>query len=134
MGSFKSALNLVSYKDPETGNHLERMARYSRLIAQKLAKSGILSLKDEMIEHIFQFAPLHDIGKIGIPDKILLKSAKLDKDEWLIMKTHAAKWLDIIDNIVDNLGLKFFEHIDLLRNISEGHHETIDGKGHPHRQ
>ncbi len=133
IGSFKSVLNLVSYKDPETGNHLERMARYSRLIAQQLAKSEKYHLNDEMIEHLFLFAPLHDIGKIGIPDHILLKPGRLTKVEWQIMKTHSSKGRDIIDTIVAQMGLESFEHISLLRNISESHHETIDGKGYPNQ-
>lgn len=133
VGSFKSVLNLVSYKDPETGNHLERMARYSRLIAQQLAKSEKYYINDEMIEHLFLFAPLHDIGKIGIPDHILLKPGKLTNAEWQIMKTHSSKGRDIIDTIVTQMGLKSFEHISLLRNISESHHETIDGKGYPNQ-
>ncbi len=133
IGAFKSVLNLVSYKDPETGNHLERMARYSRLIAQQLAPSGKYNLNDETIEHLFLFAPLHDIGKIGIPDHILLKPGKLNDEEWQIMKTHASKGRDIIDTIVEQMGLQSFEHISLLRNISESHHETIDGKGYPNQ-
>ena len=133
IGAFKSVLNLVSYKDPETGNHLERMARYSRLIAQQLAISGQYPLNDETIEHLFLFAPLHDIGKIGIPDHILLKPGRLNDEEWQIMKTHASKGRDIIDTIVEQMGLQSFEHISLLRNISESHHETIDGKGYPNQ-
>ncbi|MBU3954345.1 MAG: HD domain-containing protein, partial [Proteobacteria bacterium] len=133
VGAFKSALNLVSYKDPETGNHLERMARYSRLIAQELARDGEPGLNDEIIEHLFLFAPLHDIGKIGIPDNILLKPGKLDDAEWKVMKTHSAIGRDIIDTIADQIGLEAFEHIHLLRNISESHHETIDGQGYPNQ-
>lgn len=133
IGAFKSALNLVSYKDPETGNHLERMARYSRLIAQALARAGDERLTDEIIEHIYLFAPLHDIGKIGIPDNILLKPSRLDDTEWEIMQTHSAKGRIIIDTIAEQLGIASFEHMQLLRNISESHHETIDGKGYPNR-
>lgn len=91
VGAFRSCLNLVSYKDPETGNHLERMARYARLIARELAKEGYPGLTDEMIEHLFLFAPLHDIGKIGIPDHILLKPGRLDEDEWELMRLAGTK-------------------------------------------
>lgn len=133
VAAFKSALNLVSYKDPETGYHLERMARYCRLIARELAKKGDPRLTDEFIEHLFLFAPLHDIGKIGIPDNILLKPAKLDDAEWKIMQTHSAIGRDIVDTIADQIGLETFEHIQLLRNIAESHHETIDGHGYPNR-
>ncbi|MCF8113450.1 MAG: HD domain-containing protein [Desulfotignum sp.] len=133
LGTFRSCLSLVSYKDPETGNHLERMARYARLIARELAKQGHPGLSDEIIETLFMFAPLHDIGKIGIPDSILLKPGKLDEDEWQIMQTHSAKGREIIDAVAQHLGLKSFDHISLLQNISGSHHETIDGKGYPNR-
>jgi HD-GYP domain-containing protein (c-di-GMP phosphodiesterase class II) len=131
VGAFRSCLSLVSYKDPETGNHLERMARYARLIAREMAHEGHPGLTDETIEHLFMFAPLHDIGKIGIPDRILLKPGKLDEDEWRIMQTHSAKGREIIDTIAGLLGLQSFDHLSLLRNISGSHHETIDGKGYP---
>jgi HD-GYP domain-containing protein (c-di-GMP phosphodiesterase class II) len=133
VGSFRSCLSLVSYKDPETGNHLERMARYARLIARALAKEGHPGLTDEFIENLFLFAPLHDIGKIGIPDNILLKPGRLDEEEWKIMQTHSSKGKDIIDAIAGHLGLQSFEHLPLLQNISGSHHETIDGKGYPNQ-
>jgi HD-GYP domain-containing protein (c-di-GMP phosphodiesterase class II) len=133
VGAFRSCLSLVSYKDPETGNHLERMARYARLIAREMAHEGYPGLTDETIEHLFMFAPLHDIGKIGIPDHILLKPGKLDEDEWRIMQTHSAKGREIIDAIAGHLDLQPFEHLSLLRNISGSHHETIDGKGYPNQ-
>lgn len=133
IGSFRGALSLVSYKDPETGNHLERMARYSKLIAQSLTKTGKTQMDDEMIEYLYLFAPLHDIGKIGIPDHILLKPGKLNADEWTIMQTHSSKGREIINSIAGHLGLEAFGHINLLRDISGSHHETIDGKGYPNR-
>jgi HD-GYP domain-containing protein (c-di-GMP phosphodiesterase class II) len=133
VGAFRSCLGLVSYKDPETGNHLERMARYARLIARELAKKCHIDLTDEFIENLFLFAPLHDIGKIGIPDDILLKPGRLTEKEWEIMQTHSTKGREIIDAIADHLGLQSFEHLSLLRNISGSHHETIDGKGYPNR-
>ena len=133
IGTFKSALEMVSYKDPETGFHLERMARYARLIARELARAGDTRIDDEMIEHVFLFAPLHDIGKIGIPDHILLKPDRLDAGEWEIMQTHSAKGRRIIDTIAKKLGVTSFAHIRILQNISESHHETIDGKGYPNR-
>lgn len=133
VGAFRSCLSLVSYKDPETGNHLERMARYARLIGREMAQEGYPGLTDEMIEHLFMFAPLHDIGKIGIPDHILLKPGKLDEKEWQIMQTHSTKGREIIDAIAGHLGFRSFEHLSLLQNISGSHHETIDGKGYPNQ-
>jgi HD-GYP domain-containing protein (c-di-GMP phosphodiesterase class II) len=107
------------------------MARYARLIARALAKEGHPGLTDEFIENLFLFSPLHDIGKIGIPDNILLKPGRLDEEEWKIMQTHSSKGRDIIDAIAGHLGLQSFEHLSLLQNISGSHHETIDGKGYP---
>jgi HD-GYP domain-containing protein (c-di-GMP phosphodiesterase class II) len=133
VGAFRSCLSLVSYKDPETGNHLERMARYTRLIARELAKQGHPGLTDETIEHLFMFAPLHDIGKIGIPDRILRKPGRLDEEEWQIMQTHSTKGREIIDTIAGYLGVATFDQLSLLRNISGSHHETIDGKGYPNQ-
>ncbi len=131
LGAFRGALDLVSYKDPETGNHLERMARYAKLIAQDLSNRGIVEMDDEIIEQIYLFAPLHDIGKIGIPDRILLKPGKLNAEEWQIMQTHSQKGKDIVNAIAGHMGQASFRHMNLLRNISGSHHETIDGEGYP---
>ncbi len=128
--ALKTTGNLTHMRDPETGSHLDRMSRYSRIIANALAEKH--DLNDNFIEHIFMFAPLHDIGKIGIPDNILLKPGPLDEKERLIMQTHAQKGREMIDNLLDNFGLVNFEHVDVLRNIAQHHHEAIDGTGYPH--
>lgn len=77
------------------------------------------------------FSPLHDIGKIGIPDSILLKPAKLSDSERAVMKTHSQKGREIIDNLIENFGLENIEHKEILRNIAEFHHEAINGEGYP---
>jgi HD-GYP domain-containing protein (c-di-GMP phosphodiesterase class II) len=105
------------------------MSRYSRIIANALADK--YELNDSYIEHIFMFAPLHDIGKIGIPDNILLKQGLLNEEEKSIMQTHATKGRQMIDDILANFGLVNFEHVDVLRNIAEFHHEAINGTGYP---
>jgi HD-GYP domain-containing protein (c-di-GMP phosphodiesterase class II) len=105
------------------------MSRYSKLLARKLAKNHNLS--DEYIEHVFMFAPLHDIGKVAIPDRILLKQGPLDEEERHIMNTHAAKGQEIIDHMISNFDLSSLQHIDILRNIARFHHEAIDGRGYP---
>ncbi|WP_455376345.1 HD domain-containing phosphohydrolase [Kaarinaea lacus] len=125
----KTTGSITHLRDPETGSHLDRMSRYSRLIASTLANK--YNLDDSYIEHIFMFSPLHDIGKIGIPDKILLKSGELNDSEKTTMKTHARKGRDMIDNILGNFGLENFEYLDMLRNIAEFHHESVNGKGYP---
>jgi HD-GYP domain-containing protein (c-di-GMP phosphodiesterase class II) len=125
----KTTGKLSHLRDPETGSHLDRMSRYSRIIAHALADK--YDLDDTYIEHIFMFAPLHDIGKIAIPDNILLKPGDLDKKEWEIMKTHSQKGRDMIDDLLNNFGLVNFEHADVLRNIAQSHHEAINGTGYP---
>jgi HD-GYP domain-containing protein (c-di-GMP phosphodiesterase class II) len=124
-----TACHITHQRDPETGSHLDRMSRYSKLLARKLAKNHNLS--DEYIEHVFMFAPLHDIGKVAIPDRILLKQGPLDEEERHIMNTHAAKGQEIIDHMISNFDLSSLQHIDILRNIARFHHEAIDGRGYP---
>ena len=125
----KTTGNLSHIRDPETGSHLDRMSRYSRLIANSIAEK--YKLNDDYIEHIFMFSPLHDIGKIGIPDNILLKPDKLNDREKTIMDTHAHIGRSMIDEFLANFGLENIEHMDMLRNIAEFHHESVNGKGYP---
>ena len=125
----KATGRITHVRDPETGSHLDRMSRYSRIIASSLADKHCLN--DEYIEHIFMFSPLHDLGKISIPDNILLKPDKLNENEKNIMQTHARKGREMIDDLLENFGLENIEHMDMLRNIAEFHHETINGKGYP---
>jgi HD-GYP domain-containing protein (c-di-GMP phosphodiesterase class II) len=128
-GAIKTTGNLSHIRDPETGFHLDRMSRYSRIIANTLADK--YELNDSYIEHIFMFAPLHDIGKIGIPDDILFKPGPLNEKERSIMQTHVTKGRKMIDDLLENFGLVNFEHVDVLRNIAEHHHEAINGTGYP---
>lgn len=127
--ALKTTEKLTHVRDPETGSHLDRMSRYSRLIAITLANK--FSLSDDYIEHVFMFSPLHDIGKIGIPDDILMKPGPLDESETSIMRTHSRKGREIIDEIVLNFGLEGIDFIDILRNIVEYHHEDFNGGGYP---
>ncbi|MEW6982187.1 HD-GYP domain-containing protein [Colwelliaceae bacterium 6471] len=125
----KTTGKLSHLRDPETGSHLDRMSRYSRMIAIALAEKYQLS--DDFIEHLFMFSPLHDIGKIAIPDSILLKPDRLDDSEKMIMQTHAAAGREIIDDLLENFELENIEYTGMLRNIIEFHHETINGQGYP---
>lgn len=127
--ALKTTSKITHMRDPETGSHLDRMSRYSRLIASEMADK--YDLNDDYIEHIFMFSPLHDIGKVGIPDSILMKPDKLNQEEMEIMKTHASKGKEIIDDILSNFGLEFIDHVNILRNIAEFHHEAVNGTGYP---
>jgi HD-GYP domain-containing protein (c-di-GMP phosphodiesterase class II) len=88
-------------------------------------------MSDELVEFLFLFAPAHDVGKIAIPDTILLKKGRLLHEEFEVMKTHVTKGAEIVDGIVRDLGLGALPHIDVLRNVVLYHHEAIDGSGYP---
>ena len=125
----RSALRMTHFRDPETGGHIARMSHFSRLIATELADQ--YGFDDLYIEHIFLFSPLHDLGKICIPDRILLKPGKLTEEEFETMKTHAQKGREMIDDLLNNFNLNSFQYINILRNIAQLHHEAYDGSGYP---
>lgn len=123
------ASDLALIRDLETGQHLQRMAEYSRLMALKLAESHTLT--DEFIEYVFLFAPLHDVGKVGIPDKVLLKPGKLDAQEWIVMRRHVEIGESIITKMGRDLQMENGLAFDTMRNIVACHHERGDGSGYP---
>lgn len=131
---------LAETRDPETGNHLRRTQEYVRLLAQRLQSNprftGLLS--DPAIEVLAKSAPLHDIGKVGIPDQVLLKPGKLDADEWTIMKTHAALGAEAIEQAERDTMLagqtdpgRPLEFLRVAKEIARWHHEMWDGHGYP---
>lgn len=109
----------AEYKDEDTAIHIKRMSEYSAIIAKGLG------FDKEMVEVIKFSSPMHDIGKIGIPDKILLKPAKLDPDEWEVMQTHTTIGGDILKNPDSEI-------IEISRRIALSHHEKFNGKGYPY--
>ncbi|HXX93533.1 MAG TPA: HD domain-containing phosphohydrolase [Planctomycetota bacterium] len=128
----RTAHAMVHLRDPETGAHLNRMAEYARIIAGDLAHRGRVDFDDETVERLHLFAPLHDLGKIGIPDRLLLKAGRLSTEEREEMKTHSAKGLEMIDRIMANFGLEHLPGAEMLRNVAAAHHEALDGSGYPH--
>ncbi|MBJ7259374.1 MAG: HD domain-containing protein [Chthoniobacterales bacterium] len=129
VGSVRVARDLANLRDEETGAHLDRMSRICRLIARGLAKSHNLS--DEFIEQLFLFSPLHDIGKIGIPDSVLRKPGAFTPEERAVMEGHVKLGVDMLDRLVDDFNLRAVAGIDILRNLAGGHHEFLDGSGYP---
>ncbi|MDF2182614.1 HD domain-containing phosphohydrolase [Neptuniibacter sp. CAU 1671] len=129
LSSVNLARDFSHLRDFETGAHLERMARYAHPIARHLADQW--GLTDEAVEHIQLFAPLHDIGKIGIPDSILLKPGPLTPEERAIMQQHVQKGLDIVNKIVGKFSLQELPDSSLMLNIVGSHHEFMDGSGYP---
>ena len=116
-------------RDAETGAHLERMSRFSKTIATGIAESE--GLTDEDVEFISLFAPLHDIGKIGIPDSILLKPGTLSRSELAVMRSHVSKGSSLVATLLRRFGLDDAPHVGRLRSIVRHHHECVDGSGYP---
>jgi len=129
LATVKTARDMAHARDGETGSHLDRMSRFARVIALSVAER--YGLTDETIEKIFIFSPLHDIGKIAIPDRVLLKPGKLDPDEEALMRTHPIRGREMIDQMLTHFELGQMQDSDILRNIALFHHETIDGSGYP---
>lgn len=122
------ASGLSRFRDQETGAHMERMSRYARQIARGLASRW--NLDEEFVEFLFMFAPLHDVGKIAVPDAVLLKPGSLTAEELGIMHTHVTKGAEIIERMATAFGLNEWQHVSMLRNIVLYHHEAFDGSGY----
>lgn len=129
VGGLRLASQFAHVRDLETGAHLDRMARYSRLIARELSASH--GKPDDYAENIFLFAALHDIGKVGVPDRILLKPGKLDDAERDEMRQHVIVGLQMAERLISDFGLDSLPNIGMLRNIVVAHHERMDGSGYP---
>ena len=123
--------SLAETRDNETGAHILRTQRYVRALAQHLSAQPqyVDILDEETIDLLYKSAPLHDIGKVGIPDEILLKPGKLSEEEFVIMKTHAELGADALKIAEEQLGSNSF--LNLAREIALTHHEKWDGSGYP---
>ena len=122
---------LAESRDPETGNHLERIRYYSKALAEALAKmeNAPSEINPWFIENLFLTSPLHDIGKIGIPDHILLKPGRLDDQEYEIMKQHTIIGYNTL-NAAAKRDVKA-EYLKMSAAIALSHHENYDGSGYP---
>jgi putative two-component system response regulator len=123
---------LAESRDPETGEHLERMREYCKVISEQLSRMPkYRSIIDrEFVDNIYAASPLHDIGKVGIDDRVLLKPGKLTDEEWVLMRQHpiiGAETLREVDR--QHPGNAF---IRTGIEIAEGHHEKWDGSGYPY--
>ncbi|MCG7983232.1 MAG: HD domain-containing protein [Candidatus Thiodiazotropha lotti] len=126
-----SLASLAETRDNETGAHILRTQRYVRALAEQLKSDQRYcdDLSETTIDLLYKSAPLHDIGKVGIPDAILLKPGKLTDSEFGIMKTHASLGAEAIRVAEGELGETSF--LSLAREITETHHEKWDGSGYP---
>jgi HD-GYP domain-containing protein (c-di-GMP phosphodiesterase class II) len=129
VGGLHLLREISAFRDVETSSHLSRMSYYSERIARRIAPE--IGRDDAWVEYIRMFSPLHDIGKIAIPDSILLKPEKLTDEETAIMMKHAEKGETILTTLIRDLSLDKMQYIDSLRHIARHHHECWDGKGYP---
>jgi len=122
---------LAESRDPETGAHLERVRNYSRAIAHHLAVQPKFQgeVNPEFVRLIYLTSPLHDIGKVAIPDGVLLKRGKLNAEEFEIMKTHAAHGADTLEAALEHYPNA--RYLKMARDIAASHHEKYDGSGYP---
>ena len=128
-----SMASLAETRDSDTGNHIRRTQHYVKALAEKLRGHGRFSAfldNDENIEMLYRSAPLHDIGKVGIPDKILLKPGKLTDEEFEIMKTHTTLGRNAIERAEQELGMTM-PFLALAKEIAYSHQEKWNGTGYP---
>jgi putative two-component system response regulator len=122
---------LAESRDPETGAHLERVRNYCRALAAQLQADSKFrkTVDNEFLQLIYQTSPLHDIGKVAIPDAILLKPGRLTPEEFEVMKTHALRGAETLDAALQEFpNAKFLR---MARDIALTHHEKYDGSGYP---
>ncbi|MEI7845675.1 MAG: HD domain-containing phosphohydrolase [Chloroflexota bacterium] len=126
-----SLAKLAESKDIDTGNHLERIRAYAQTLAEQVAKDPILynQIPPHFSSLLYQTSPLHDIGKVGIPDYILLKPGNLNDEEWKTMKRHAEIGAETLDACL-KLNPSA-EYLRIARDIAWAHHERWDGTGYP---
>ncbi len=133
LGAITGFAKIVEAKDSDTGLHIERMQNYSKIIAKSLSKMN--TYKDVIdfryINDIFRFSPVHDIGKAGIADGILLKPGKLTPEEFEVMKMHTTIGAGILTKANYGIHKKERHLFDMGIEIALGHHERFDGRGYP---
>jgi putative two-component system response regulator len=124
--------SLAETRDTDTGNHIRRTQYYVRTLAKKLSTHPRFSalLTDNYIHMLFKSAPLHDIGKVGIADRILLKPGRFEPEEFEIMKTHTTLGRDAIEHAEKQLGMQV-EFLSVAKEIALSHQEKWDGSGYP---
>jgi putative two-component system response regulator len=125
--------NLAGIRDPETGNHLIRTQLYLRALCADLRNDPRWApvITDGFVETLVKSAPMHDIGKVGIPDHILLKPGPLTPSEWTVMRQHAALGADALERARRGCNSPGSEYLEMACVIARHHHERWDGSGYP---
>ncbi|MEN8169845.1 MAG: HD domain-containing phosphohydrolase [Pseudomonadota bacterium] len=126
--------SLAESRDTETGDHLLRMARYSAIVAEELGREGPYArqISSDTVRDILRFAPMHDIGKVGIEDRILLKPGKLDDGERSEMERHPLIGAEVLRRCEQKMNAVGHSVFRTGIEIAESHHEKYDGSGYPH--
>ncbi len=120
---------LAESRDPETGQHLERMQRYSAILARHFEDGQSEQIDDRFMENLYRSSPLHDIGKVGIPDAILLKPGRLSTSEFEILKQHTIIGCEAIYSAAEHENSGGF--LEMGAEVARSHHERFDGSGYP---
>ncbi|MDL2338105.1 MAG: two-component system response regulator [Pseudomonadota bacterium] len=123
-------VGLAEFRDSDTGQHVRRTQEYVRVLARWISQQGG-GLDDAQIDAMARAAPLHDIGKVAIPDRVLLKPGPLTAEEWGVMKTHADVGADLLQRAADRLGDRAGPLLRYGIEIARHHHEKWDGSGYP---
>ena len=128
----RALARLAEIRDPETGNHLRRTQGYVRTLAEELRSHPRFAdfLDPEQVELLVKSAPLHDIGKVGIPDTILLKRGRLTAEDWTIMKTHSQLGFQALEQ-AERDAEQPLDFLRMAKDIARYHHERWDGSGYP---
>lgn len=133
VAAIQGLAKLAESRDPETGDHLLRMALYAAIVAEELGENSAYreEISAAYVREVFQFAPMHDIGKVGIADQILLKPGRLDEEQRREMERHPSIGAEVLRRCeaqVNSLGYSIFQ---VAIEIAECHHEKFDGSGYP---
>lgn len=129
-----SLANMAESRDPETGRHLYRMANYSLLVAKRLKEKGIYTeeIDQNFIDNILVTAPMHDIGKVAVPDEVLLKQGKLTDEEFELIKQHPQAGAKVLMGLHQEFKKYNIEYFQMAADIAIGHQEKYDGSGYPY--
>ena len=133
-GLVQALANLIEFREGETGSRLKRMEQYARCLAEEAAKAPAFAgqIDANFVELLVCCAPLHDIGKVGLPDHILLKPGKLEPEERILMQTHTTIGSDTLKAVMKQHG-SALAFLQMAADIARHHHERFDGEGYPDR-
>ena len=121
--------SIVENRDDNTGGHVKRTSDVIRILIDVIKETKILDLSEQFCEDLIKAAPMHDLGKVGVDDKVLRKPGRLTPEEFAIMQTHVIKSANLVDNILQGVEEEHF--IQVARNVAKYHHEKWNGKGYP---